>query len=105
MTAPARIAAYYALRAVADERADLPSALARGREHLSDERDRALAAEIVTGTLRWQRSFDHLVEHFANRRLAKVDRSCTWIASRRRRSWTTPWTWRGRRASRAPQGS
>jgi 16S rRNA (cytosine967-C5)-methyltransferase len=74
MTAPARTAAYHALRAIADQRADLPSALARGREHLSDERDRALAAEIVTGTLRWQRSLDHLVEHFANRRLAKVDR-------------------------------
>jgi 16S rRNA (cytosine967-C5)-methyltransferase len=74
MTAPARIAAYHALRAIADERADLPAALARGREHLSDERDRALAAEIVTGTLRWQRSLDHLVEHFANRRLGKVDR-------------------------------
>ena len=70
---PARTAAYHALRAIADERADLPSALARGREHLSDERDRALAAEIVTGTLRWQRSLDHLVEHFANRRIAKVD--------------------------------
>ena len=74
MTAPARIAAYHALRAIADERADLPSALARGREHLSDERDRALAAEIVTGTLRWQRSLDHLVEQFATRRLAKIDR-------------------------------
>ena len=73
MTAPARIAAYHALRAIADERADLPAALARAREHLSDERDRALAAEIVTGTLRWQRGLDHLVEHFANRRLAKVD--------------------------------
>jgi 16S rRNA (cytosine967-C5)-methyltransferase len=74
MTAPARIAAYQALRAIADERADLPSALAHSREHLADERDRALAAEIVTGSLRWQRSLDHLVEHFANRPLAKVDR-------------------------------
>jgi 16S rRNA (cytosine967-C5)-methyltransferase len=74
MTAPARTAAYHALRAIADERADLPSALAHDRAHLSDERDRALAVEIVTGTLRWQRSLDHLVEHFANRRIAKVDR-------------------------------
>ena len=73
MIGPARTAAYHALRAIADGRTDLPSALARGREHLSDERDRALAAEIVTGTLRWQRSLDHLVEHFANRRIAKVD--------------------------------
>ena len=33
---------------------------AREPEHLQDERDRSLAAEIVTGTLRWQRSLDHL---------------------------------------------
>ena len=49
MTAPARTAAFHALRAIADERADLPAALAHAREHLTDERDRALAAEIVTG--------------------------------------------------------
>ena len=74
MTAPARIAAYHALRAIADERADLPAALAHAREHLTDERDRGLAAEIVHGSLRWQRSLDHLVAHFANRPLGKVDR-------------------------------
>jgi len=74
MTAPARIAAYHALRAIGDERADLPSALAQARAHLPDERDRGLAAEIVNGSLRWQRSLDHLVEHFANRPLGKVDR-------------------------------
>lgn len=73
MIAPARTAAYHALRVIAGERADLPSALALGRERLADERDRALAAEIVTGTLRWQRSLDFLIEHFARRRLAKVD--------------------------------
>jgi 16S rRNA (cytosine967-C5)-methyltransferase len=73
MTAPARIAAYHALRAIADERGDLPSALAHSREHLSDERDRGLTAEIVTGSLRWQRSLDYLVEHFAKRPLGKVD--------------------------------
>jgi 16S rRNA (cytosine967-C5)-methyltransferase len=73
MPAPARLAAFQALRAVADERIDLPSALALGRERLADERDRALAAEIVTGTLRWQRSLDFLIEHFARRRLAKID--------------------------------
>src|SRR5688572_31547012 len=73
MTAPARTAAYHALRAIALERADLPSALAQSRSHLSDERDRSLAAEIVTGTLRWQRSLDHLIEHFAKRALGKLD--------------------------------
>jgi 16S rRNA (cytosine967-C5)-methyltransferase len=79
MTAPARIAAYHALRAIAEDRADLPAALADAREHLSDERDRGLAAEIVTGTLRWQRSLDHLVEHFARRPLPKVDRDVLYI--------------------------
>jgi 16S rRNA (cytosine967-C5)-methyltransferase len=74
MTAPARIAAYHALRAIADERGDLPAALAHAREHLSDERDRGLTAEIVTGSLRWQRSLDYLVEHFARRPLDKIDR-------------------------------
>jgi 16S rRNA (cytosine967-C5)-methyltransferase len=73
MIAPARTAAYHALRAVAAHREDLPTALARSRTHLEDERDRSLAAEIVTGTLRWQRSLDHLVEHFANRPLSKLD--------------------------------
>ena len=32
-----------------------------------------LAADIVTGTLRWQRSLDHLIEHFAARAVAKLD--------------------------------
>jgi 16S rRNA (cytosine967-C5)-methyltransferase len=73
MTAPARTAAYHALRAVAANREDLPTALARSRAHLDDDRDRGLAAEIVTGTLRWQRSLDHLVEHFAQRPIGKVD--------------------------------
>ncbi|MBM3819541.1 MAG: 16S rRNA (cytosine(967)-C(5))-methyltransferase RsmB [Acidimicrobiia bacterium] len=73
MTAPARTAAFHALRAIAANRADLPAALAHSRQRLSDERDRALAAEIVTGTLRWQRSLDFLIEHFAKRPLRKLD--------------------------------
>ena len=73
MTAPARTAAYQALRAIAGGRVDLPSALEQARKGLPDERDRALAAEIVTGTLRRQRSLDHLVEAFASRSIAKVD--------------------------------
>jgi len=74
MTAPARTAAFHALRAIADERADLPTALAETRRRLSDERDRALAAEIVTGSLRWQRSLDYIAEHFTSRPIAKIDR-------------------------------
>lgn len=73
MTAPARVAAYDALQALTAARVDLPAALARSRERLPDARDRALAADIVTGTLRWQRRLDHLIEQFARRPLAKVD--------------------------------
>ena len=73
MTAPARTAAFQALRAIAANRADLPAALAHSRQRLADERDRALAAEIVTGALRWQRSLDFLIEHFAQRPLRKID--------------------------------
>jgi 16S rRNA (cytosine967-C5)-methyltransferase len=73
MTAPARIAAYRAIRAVAGGRTDLPIALQASRDQLADDRDRALAAEIVTGTLRWQRSLDYLIEHFSKRSLAKLD--------------------------------
>lgn len=73
MPAPARIAAFQALRAIATGRADLPAALAISRDPLHDERDRALASEIVTGTLRWRRSADHLIVHFAGRPVEKID--------------------------------
>lgn len=73
MTAPARVAAFHALRTVDNGSADLPSALARSRQRLVDDRDRSLAADIVTGTLRWQRSLDHLVGQVANRSLDRLD--------------------------------
>ena len=73
MIAPARTAAYEVLRAVHTDRADLGSALARQRERLPDERDRALAGEIATGTLRWRAACDHLVAAFSARALAKLD--------------------------------
>ncbi len=41
--------------------------------HLQDERDRALATDLVTGTLRWQRQLDYLIEHFSKRPLSKLD--------------------------------
>ena len=69
----ARTAAYRALKAIAEQAADLPTALERSRESLTDERDRGLVMDIVTGTLRWQRALDHLIAHFAQRPLAKVD--------------------------------
>jgi 16S rRNA (cytosine967-C5)-methyltransferase len=73
VTAPARTAAYHALRAVSSGRFDLPSALADSRRVLEDERDRALATEITTGTLRWRRAVDHLIVSFANRPATRID--------------------------------
>lgn len=73
MIAPARSAALHGLRSVAAHRADLPAALVQARAHLPDDRDRALASDIITGTLRWQRSLDHLIEHFAGRTISKLD--------------------------------
>jgi len=73
MIAPARLAAYGVLRAVNTGRADLASALAKARRDMADERDRALAGEIATGTLRWQAAFDHLIAAFARRPLTRLD--------------------------------
>jgi len=71
--APARLAAYEVLRAVSTGRSDLPGALAQVRSRLPDERDRALAGEIATGTLRWQGSFDAIIETFTKRPLDRLD--------------------------------
>ena len=65
---------------MARESADLPSALAHSRDRLHDDRDRALTATIVTGTLRWQRTLDHLIAHVANRPLSKLDAAVVVIA-------------------------
>jgi 16S rRNA (cytosine967-C5)-methyltransferase len=73
MIAPARVAAYDVLRAVSSGRADLPAALAHARTRLHDERDRGLAGEIATGTLRWQGAFDHIVQVFTKRPLGRLD--------------------------------
>lgn len=73
MIAPARRAAYDALRAVATRTRDLGEALADTRDRLPDERDRALAAAIVVGTLRWRKRLDWLLAHAANRDLASLD--------------------------------
>jgi 16S rRNA (cytosine967-C5)-methyltransferase len=71
--APARLAAYDVLRAVSTGRSDLPGALAQVRSRLPDERDRALAGEIATGALRWQGSFDAIIEAFTKRPIRKLD--------------------------------
>lgn len=71
--APARWAAYHALRAVLSGRSDLPAALAAGRARLEDERDRSLAAEIAAGTIRWLASLDAVIVSFSGRPLARLD--------------------------------
>jgi 16S rRNA (cytosine967-C5)-methyltransferase len=73
MISPARIAALEALRAVANSKSDLPAAVAAVRPGLLDERDRGLATELVTGTLRWQNELDFLISRFAERPLEKMD--------------------------------
>jgi 16S rRNA (cytosine967-C5)-methyltransferase len=77
---PARTAAFHALTAVALDRGDLPAALAHSRSRLTDERDRALTSAIVTGTLRWQRRLDYLIQHVARRPLTKLDPAVIVIA-------------------------
>jgi 16S rRNA (cytosine967-C5)-methyltransferase len=74
MIAPARVAAYEALHLVESGREDLPQALAQVRAGLADERDRALALEIATGTLRWQAAFDCIVTGATGRPVSRLDR-------------------------------
>jgi 16S rRNA (cytosine967-C5)-methyltransferase len=71
--APARRAAYLALRAVTSGRSDLPDALARSRVRLTDHRDQALAAGIAAGTLRWMGALDALLEAFGRRPVSRLD--------------------------------
>jgi 16S rRNA (cytosine967-C5)-methyltransferase len=73
MIAPARLAAIDALRAVDEEPIDLGEAIARVRQPLRDERDRALLLEIVTGTLRMRAALDHQIAARTSRPLAKLD--------------------------------
>ncbi len=61
MTAPARVVAYHALCAVDEGSQDLSTAIGQGRARLRDPRDRALASDIVHGTLRWRRTLDYLL--------------------------------------------
>jgi 16S rRNA (cytosine967-C5)-methyltransferase len=71
--APARRAAYLALRAVTTGRADLPDALARARGRLADSRDQTLAANVAAGTLRWMGALDAVIEAFADRPVPRLD--------------------------------
>ena len=73
MTAPARAAAHRVLRTVHTGRADLATAQARATHALKDPRDRALAAEITVGVLRWRARLDHLLAQVSSRTLDRVD--------------------------------
>jgi 16S rRNA (cytosine967-C5)-methyltransferase len=73
MIAPARLAAYESLRAIDTGRMDLPAALAATRARLTDPRDIALAADIVTGTLRWRGALDYAIARAVRRPLARLD--------------------------------
>jgi 16S rRNA (cytosine967-C5)-methyltransferase len=71
--APARRAAIDALRDIEDGPLDLGGAMARARQGLTDERDRALLLEIVTGTLRMRGALDYQIAQRTNRPLPKLD--------------------------------
>lgn len=71
--APARIAALRVYDAVEHGSATLPDALAAVQATLDDVRDRALTAEIVSGTFRWRAALDHALAAHASRTLDALD--------------------------------
>ncbi|MGE0866714.1 MAG: 16S rRNA (cytosine(967)-C(5))-methyltransferase RsmB, partial [Vicinamibacterales bacterium] len=73
MIAPARRAALDALRLIDGERLDMGEAVARVRKPLTDERDRALLLEIVSGTLRMRAALDYQLALRLSRPLARLD--------------------------------
>jgi 16S rRNA (cytosine967-C5)-methyltransferase len=73
MPSAARIAAYGAFRSISRTDLTLAEALATTRRRLTDPRDRALAAEVLTGTLRWRGLIDHLIRQASGRSLTRLD--------------------------------
>ena len=69
---PARAAALKALVRVEEDQAYAPLALAGVLSRLSSKRDRALATELVYGTLRWQGRIDYYLRLFSHRPLEKL---------------------------------
>ena len=69
---PARRAAFEILRRVEEESAYASALLATVDERLRDD-DRGLCHELVLGVLRRQLWLDRALEHFASRRLERVD--------------------------------
>ena len=73
MTAPARRAAYGALRAIESGDELLSEAIVHARDSLTDDRDRTLVNAIVTGTLRWRNRVDWVLAGAIERDLARLD--------------------------------
>ena len=73
MIATARRAAIDALTLIDAGNLDMGSAIARERAGLTDQRDRALLLEVVTGTLRMQAALDYQLSLRVKRPLIKLD--------------------------------
>jgi 16S rRNA (cytosine967-C5)-methyltransferase len=73
MIAPARVAAFEILMSVSAGRLDLPAAVTRARQKLTDDRDKSLSAEIATGVERWRASLDYLIMAAADRKVERLD--------------------------------
>ena len=73
MIAPARRAAVDALALIDAGELELGAAVARLRQTLEDERDRALLLELVAGTLRMRNAIDYQLVQRVNRPLEKLD--------------------------------
>lgn len=70
---PARLAAYDVLWRVQTEEAYASNLLASARYDALASADHALAQELTLGVLRWQLQLDWLIEHFARRKVTKLD--------------------------------
>ncbi|HUE87183.1 MAG TPA: 16S rRNA (cytosine(967)-C(5))-methyltransferase RsmB [Vicinamibacterales bacterium] len=75
MPAPARDAAFRVLGAITTGRVDLGDALSRARDPLTDSRDRALATDLATGTLRWRSALDYQLQRLSAKPLQKLDQA------------------------------
>ncbi len=73
MIAPARRAAHQVLRLIHTQPIDLATALERERRGLRDDRDRALATDIVLGTLRHRAALDHVLAWAGHRPIERFD--------------------------------
>jgi 16S rRNA (cytosine967-C5)-methyltransferase len=72
VVSPARRAAFNILRRVEEEGAFSTVLLAADDDEMRAE-DRALAYELVLGSLRWQLFLDALIEHYSSRRAESLD--------------------------------